>query len=153
MKKTIIIISLAFAALTLISCGKKVIPMPGAEEGSDTTTGPNTPETSYTITNKLEYDPTFGTEENFNIVKIALDSSSIILDTDECVNVKESQFNKLKMNWVDSVIICDNSTEYKCPDPDHYTIQPNSLLIMKYQWNAPDLEKAELNTGSCKELK
>ena len=57
------------------------------------------------------------------------------------------------MNWVDSIIICDNNTEYKCPDPDHYTIQPNSLLIMTYQWNAPDLEKAELNTGSCKELK
>ncbi|MDE0119659.1 MAG: hypothetical protein OXM55_06610 [Bdellovibrionales bacterium] len=159
--KKLIIINLIFIAFSLISCkDNKSSTSPGVGEpqtGSDGPNEPTTPDTQseyiYTITNKLSYKPAIGTEDNFNLIQVSSGSVSMTLDSDDCVKLAKSQFNNLKIIWPDSIIICDNSNEqYKCPVPDHYTIQPNTRLIMKYQWNAPDVEKASKNTSNCKYL-
>ena len=167
MKKLIIINVIAFF---LISCGggphHTTLPGTGEQQegtdgtnepgGSTTAEGPNIPTQSefiYTITNKLKYKPALGTEDNFNLIQISSGSVSMTLDNDDCIKLTKSQFNNLKIIWPDSIIICDNSNEqYKCPAPDHYTIEPNTRLIIKYQWNAPDIEKASKNTSNCKLL-
>ena len=177
--KKIIIISLTLAVSTFISCGKgnknntnQEEPDTGTiteqedgtitEQGDGTIepsapSGSSTPETMYTITNRLDYDDlifTLGTsEEELNTVIVTLDSVSLTLNKGECINLNKSQFNNVKITWTNdkSLIICSNSTEYKCPTPDNYYID-SSFMAIAFQWNAPQLEKEEKNTGNCKDL-
>ena len=74
--KKLIIISLTFAALTLISCGKEVIPMPGAEEGSDTTTGPNTLAGSERSNTPKPFTPLL---TNLNTIQLLAQKRTLIL--------------------------------------------------------------------------